>query len=211
MNTWISNLVGTLSSYFRIGRYIRLKGTSSLQVRDGGDTAYIPVDAASVAFNGATSGRTVVAPPDVAGDYTLFLPPDVGTNGQFWKTFGDGTTDWGDVPALSVYQVPVVYNSSSPISIFVPSANAVNIKTIIKVTTAFDAADAYISVGVAGDVARYMNDPDSILSEVALYTVEPMYTEDGTPDEVIVTFTPGDGGTTGAATVYVFYTNPLTP
>lgn len=41
------------------------------------------------------NGVTITAPASLAADYTLTLPPNDGTNGQFLKTDGSGGLSWG--------------------------------------------------------------------------------------------------------------------
>jgi len=45
-------------------------------------------------FNGSTSGSVVIQPASAAGTYTLTLPTDDGTSGQFLQTDGSGALTW---------------------------------------------------------------------------------------------------------------------
>lgn len=207
---FISDLVGTLKAYFRIGS-LRIKNDSNvLAVKNTGDTGYLPVALSSTQYKNGTGTVTLQTPIDVT--YSLVLPSNDGSTNEVLSTDGSGNLSWASV-ATSSNQVlaqteNVVYNSSTPIVVFTPPANSVIQKVIVDVDTLFDATSVNLSVGVAGTTSKYLGTNDVDLATVAVYEVEPMFQEDGTPEEVIITFAPGSAGSTGSCNVTILYSNP---
>ena len=210
---FISDLAGTLLSYFRIGT-LRLKNNSTvLEVKDSGDTQYEEVAVDAVNFKGTTSGNIKLQPKAVAGTVTWTLPDTDGSTGDVLKTDGAGQLGWVTAGTgtnqLKSQTEALTYNSSSTVTIFTPPANAYIHKIIVDVETAFDASGpATMTVGVSGDAARYMGATENDLTTVAIFEVEPMYEEDGTPEQIEIAFSAGSGGAAGAANVSVIYSNP---
>ena len=207
---FISDLIGTLKTFFRIGS-LRLKNDSNvLAVRNVGDTGYLPVSVSNVVLNKGTGAVTLTIPTDVT--YTLNLPDDDGTTSQVLSTDGSGNLSWATVATASNNVLSqteaIAYNSSTPITIFTPPANSFIQKIIVDVDTAFNATGVNLSVGVAGSTSRYLGTTDVDLATVAIFEVEPMYQEDASPEAIIITFSPGSGGSTGAGYVTVIYSNP---
>jgi len=209
----ISDLVRTMSVFFRFGA-VRLKDASgTIEARNGADAAYAPVGAASMKLKGATSGETVLtAAATAAGSYQL--PAADGSSGDALTTNANGTTSWTTVATaageLKSHTEPIAFgDGAGPVAIVTPPANGVIVKIIVDVDTVFDATTPSLSVGIAGTVSKYMASTDIDLTIVGVYEVQPMYQEDGTPDEVIATWAPGTGGSTGALFVTVQYANPI--
>lgn len=212
-NRIISDLVGTMKTFFKLGT-VRLKDNSTvLEAKNAGDSAYVPIAGSQMKFQGSTSGATVLQPAAEAGG-TFTLPAADGSSGQVLSTNGSGTLGWSTVATgdgmLKVQEQIVAYNDSTPISIFTPPASATIQKVIVDVETAFDATGpANLSVGVSGALSQYMGSTDLDLTTVGIYEVQPLYEEDASPDEVIITFSAGSGGSAGSARVSVYYANPL--
>ncbi|MBA3684650.1 MAG: hypothetical protein H0W72_05350 [Planctomycetes bacterium] len=209
----ISDLVRTMSTYFRFGT-VRLKDSSGvLEVKNAADAAYVPAAASRIDLKGSTSGETGFQAPATAGAANIYtLPTADGSSGQVLQTNGSKVLAWATVATGSnadkSYTDTIAYNNSSPVTMFTPPALAHIKRVIIDVGTAFDAVAPSISVGVAGTTSRYMGTTDVDLATVGVYEVQPCYEEDGTPEPVIITFAAGTGGTVGSAIVTVEYANP---
>lgn len=207
----LADLIGTLKTYFRFGN-LRLKDNSGvLEAKNKADTAYANVAAAGLVLQGATSGVTTLTPADEQTE-SWELPDADGSTGQAMVTDGSGKLSFATVAtgsnAVKSETETVVFDASSPITIFTPPASAHILTVIADVETAFDATGASLSVGIAGTTTKYMGATDNDLAIAAVYEVSPNFEEDETPDAVIITFSAGTGGSAGAAKVKVIYANP---
>lgn len=111
----------------------------------------------------------------------------------------------GEPNAMLAKRATIDYDSSSPVSIMTPPANATTLRVLADVTTAFDATGAGLLVGVSGDTDKYITTGEVNLAVAGRYSVEPLIDEGGTPAEIIATFTPGTGGSEGSVKVYIYY------
>lgn len=208
----ISDLVRTMASYFRIGT-IRIKDSGTVaEIKNSDDSSYVPVSLSKLKVYGSSSGCVVFSASPVTTSVEYRLPGADGTSGQVLSTDASGNLSWTTVAVASnqvlSHSENVLFNSSTPIVIFTPPANSFIQKVIVDVDTAFDATGVNLSVGVVGTTSRYMGTTDIDLATVAVYEVEPMYQEDGTPEQVIITFNAGSGGAAGSCYVTVIYSNP---
>lgn len=209
----ISDLVGTLQSYLRIGT-VQIKNDSNvIRARNAADTANVPFTAsviAAVAADGKRGGFKVAEGMSADTDYEL--PAADGSSGQALVTNASKVLSWATVAtgsnAVKTQIETIGYGTSSPVTIFTPPANGRIETVIVKVTEAFNGTSPSMSVGVSGTPAKYMGATDILLATVGVYEVSPLYTEDGTPDAVIVTFVAGEGASTGSCEVSVTYSNP---
>lgn len=207
----ISDLIGTLKSYFRFGN-LRLKDNSGvLEAKNKADSAYANMAAAAIVLKGATSGATTLTPADTE-TASWELPDGDGSTGQAMVTDGSGKLSFATVAtgsnAVKAETEDLAYNASSPVSVFTPPAYGHILNVIVDVEETFDASGVSMSVGVSGDTSRYMGATDVDLSIAAVYEVSPNYEEDDTPEAVIITFSAGSGGSQGSAKVKVVYANP---
>ncbi len=210
MDLTLSNLVRTFSTYFRIGTF-RLKDASGVaQVRNGGDTAFASLGMLSAKIHGTNATNSVVlqAPDALGATVTLTLPPTDGASNQFLKTDGSGILDWADANSNSdLVQVEAFTEAtSSPVTIFTPSANAIITKVAVEVSVAASGGSPTISVGISGTVDRDMTAAENDLKTVGLYETTPYTAVGGSPAAVIATITPSAQTFTGK--VYIYYTNP---
>lgn len=209
---FISDLIGTMKAYFNIGTIRLTDNSSTLDLKDKAtNTNYKPVGVSQLKLKGSSSGEAIIqAPATASGTFTW--PADDGETNEVLQTDGNGGLDWATVATSNnsmLAQTEIVaYNSSSPIVIFTPPANAFIMKVLIDVETTFDGVGANMSVGVAGGTSRYAGTTDVDLALAAVYEIECMYEEDGSPDEVIITFAPGSGAGQGSARVSIIYANP---
>lgn len=208
----ISDLVGTLQSYLRIGT-VQVKNDSGVvRMRNAGDTVNVPMTAsiiAAIAADGKRSGFSV--PEGMSGDVDYTMPNADGSTNQVLMTNGSKVLSWGTVAIDNntvKEQIEVIaFGTTSPVAMFTPPANARIMKVLVDVETAFNGTAPTLSVGVAGGTSRYMGTTENLLKTAGLYEVSPMYEEDGTPDEVIVTFNM-DSSSEGSCRVSVTYANP---
>ena len=209
---FISDLVGTFSTYFRIST-VRLKNNSNvLEIKNVADNAFYPGKMSSLHLPGATSGLITITAPAIAGTQVYEFPGDDGTTGQVLTSDGSGILTWTSVATGSTQvksEVELIsHGDASPTTIFTPPASAHIQKVIVDVETVWDGTTPSMSVGIAGTVSQYMTTAQIDLTTIGIYEVEPMFEEDGTPDAIIVTFVAGAGHTTGTARVTVEYANP---
>lgn len=202
---FISDLIGTLRTYFKIGS-VRLKNSSGvLEIKNTGDTAYAQTNTYAIGVLGSNASNkiTVGAPAGLSGNMNFVLPPDHGTVGYFLRTDGSGTTTWvpGSSNATVFNQEAFTEGTSSPLTIFTPPANATITKVVVNVTVAASGGSPTLSVGVSGTVERDMAAADIDLKTVGVYEVTPMTDVTGTPAAVIATITPSAQTFTG--TVWV--------
>jgi len=213
-NRILSDLIGTLRTFFRIGN-LRLKNNlGHLEVRNLADTAHANIAAAEHQFRNAGGfGMNIAANPAAAVNTTLTLPDGdapATTNDYALVSDGAGQLSWVQVStgnnAVKKQSEVVTFSSASPVAMFTPPANAIIQTVICDVDTAFNGAPS-LSVGVAGDTGRYMAASENELTTTGVYETSPEYKEDGTPEAIIVTFAAG-GATQGSAEVTVIYANP---
>ncbi len=154
-SSWISDLIGTAQSYFRIGfSGVRLKDVAgNLQVRNSGDTADANLKASLLQLSGGSPALNKVLMSDASG------------NGA-----------WGDIGAVAehVNQEAFTQATTSPLTIFTPANGEIITRVILEVTTAAAGGSPTASVGVAGTVGAYMATTENNLKEVGVYEVTPM-------------------------------------
>jgi hypothetical protein len=217
------DIIGSTLGYFRIGKTgPRLKDdTGALIVRDTGDTANVAVTADQFKASGNTglvinsdsagSGadwKVSIARPasGMTADWTLTLPSSAGSPNQVLQTNGSGVTTWVDTASGATDitdTTTLTFGATSPVAMFTLPANAVILSTNIIVDTAFDGT-ANVSLGVAGDTAKYMGAGDNDLQEVAVWQTNPGAIPVGTPEVLIATYADG-GATVGSARIVISY------
>ena len=211
-NRIISDLIGTLKTFFRIGN-VRLKNNSAvIEARNDGDSAYIPLASSRINLKGAAGGTGLI--PNAAANFDLTLPAaDAAGSSNDYALVSDGSGQLSFVQvatganAVKKQSEVIAFNTASPAVVFTPPANATIQQIIVDVETVFDSAAPQLSVGVTGDTGRYMAAAENNLKVQASYETNPEYEEDGTPEEIIVTLVP-DTATAGSARVTVVYANP---
>lgn len=193
-NRVLSDLIGTIRTYFKIAT-VRLKDTSGvLEVKNAGDTAYVQenVHTLGIAGSNASNKITLAAPAGLAGNVALTLPPDAGTDGWVLKTDGNGVTSWITPVSNSAYIQLESFTqaTSSPLTILAPEDASVVSKVIVVVDSAASAGSPTLSVGVAGTVERDMAAADNDLKTVGVYEVTPMTQLGASPGDIIATLVP---------------------
>ena len=154
----ISDLVGTLKTYFKIGATgPRLKNsTGTLEIRNSGDSAYAQTNTSTIGFAGSNASNkvTVTAPAGLSGNVALTLPATTPSQGQVLAASdGSGTLGWSAPVSngVQVHSDAFTQATSSPYTIFTPPENAIITRVTVNVTSAASAGSPTLSIGVAGD------------------------------------------------------------
>jgi hypothetical protein len=211
-NEWISRFVGTLQSYFRIGSSgPRLKDNSGvLDVRNSGDTAWATTKVHTIHLSGsnASNASGFTAPAGLSGNVVFTMPDADGSPGQVMKTDGSLGLSFVDPVsnAVMVQEEDFTQATSSPLTIFTPSANQVIVEVQIEITSAASGGAPTLSVGIAADPDRDMDELDNDPKIAALFRVFPNQDVGGTPGAELLTITPD--GQTFTGTVRVFVASP---
>jgi len=222
-----ADLIGTTLGYFRIGKTgPRLKDNSgALDVRNSADGAYVDVTADQ--FNAASDVGLVInsdaaetgadwkftlqrAATGMTGNVVITLPDSDGSPGQVLSTDGTGVTSWisaaSTAASLTLNSTTISFGDASPVTLFTLPANAIIDHVDVIVDTVFDGT-ATVTVGVAGDTARFMGAGNNALSEIAVWRTHPGIEAVGTTEALIATYSAG-GATVGSARVIVAYAVP---
>jgi hypothetical protein len=208
---FISDLAGTLNSYFKVGT-VRLKDNSNvLEVKNAGDTAFATAKAHTLHVLGSNASNSVAltAPADLAGAVAFTLMGADGTNGQVVKTNGSGVLSFVDASSNGMLAQVEAFDQAdhgTPVSIFTPPANSTILKIVVDVTTAYSTGSGSIAIGTEADPDAYMDELEVDLTTVAKYEVEPCAAAGGSPAAVLATVT-ADTATFGG-NVYVYYGSP---
>lgn len=179
------NLVGTVSSFFRIGLTgPRLKNNAgALNVRNAGDSADAAITAAAATFSGAIqgtvlnlTGTTITVNSDAAEagsdwklvfvtnasmtqNLTLTFPADDGTSGQVLQTDGSGNLSWVSAAGtadLDHYEsTSLAFGSGTTVSMFTLPVNAYIECVEVIIDTAFNGTPS-MSVGKTGAASKYV-------------------------------------------------------
>lgn len=209
---FISDLVGTLQTYFKIGTIRITDNSGVVEAKNAGGTAYTSATVTSVKHLGANASNGVVlsAPSDLADNVTLTLPGAVGTIG--WglvDTDGAGTLGFAASGASNAELCQVeafTEATSSPLTIFAPPDNCTITRVQVLVSAAAAAGSPTISIGVAGTAERDMAAAEVDLKTAGLYEVQPLTALSTDPGDIIATITPSAQTFTGK--VYLYYATP---
>jgi len=182
---WLSNLVGTMQAYFRIGASgPRLKNNSGvLDIRNADDSAY-----ASARMDDLTAEDTTLNTLDVkdndldlnsdaAGSgadwkYTLrvpssgmtaavvlTLPINDGSSGQVLETDGSGVLSWvtkaGGANQAKTDVTNLAFGDSSPVTMFTKEAGSKVKEIRVYIDTPFNGTAPTVSIGVVGTTSKY--------------------------------------------------------
>jgi hypothetical protein len=203
---FMSRLIGTMQSYFKIGTFRINDGSGTAEAKNAGGTAYANLGSHSLELHGSNASNkiTVTAPAGLGGNVTITLPSSAGTLGYALVTDGNGVTSWSPPVsnALQMQEEAFTEASSSPITIFAPADNSTIVEVQVEVTVAASAGSPTVSVGTAGDPDRDMDETDVDLKTVALYRVFPNTALGTDPDDIILTITPSSQTFTGVVRVF---------
>ena len=197
--------------------------TGNVVVRNAGDT----VDAEATASRLNASGNDVVINSDAAGagadwkqtilrpvagmtaDVTFGLPALAGTVGQVLTVVSATENAYQTLPstasAIKMDTTSFAFGTASPIALFSTGAGDILDKIVLYVDTAFDGT-ANVTVGVAGNTAKYSSTAQVDLLTAGRYEVSPVQGAQGI-EALIATYVAG-GATVGAARIVVHYGTP---
>lgn len=222
------DLRGTLSTIFRLGlNGLQLKSTGGkIRARNADDTDDVPLVGSSIQASGdsltlnegaAESGADwtmTISRPDagMTQNLTFKMPPSYGTAGFALVTDGAGNLSFASSAAATNLEATdttdLEFDSIGTVSMFQLPANAVVRKVAIVIDEPFDGAPS-VSVGVSGELSRYMGSTQVDLKAAAgtTFEVDPATAAVGTPQDLIATYSAG-GATAGAARILVSYVIP---
>lgn len=156
--------------------------------------------------------KTTITQPDIAADIPLKLPTTLGNNGEGLKTDGAGNTFWGageNPEDVSLFRHTLNYNTASPAAMMNFPENFRIKDIVVEIITPFDGAAPSLSVGLAGDISRYVETTDTALGMPSgtkfILDVEKYESVAGS---MIATINP-DGSTAGQVIVTVSGCKPL--
>ena len=108
---------------------------------------------------------------------------------------------------FSIKETPLLYNSSSPVSMFTLLIGALPVMVQVIIDTPFDGTAPTLSIGTAGDPDKYMTTVQVNLKGVAedIYEVKsPVIVVAGSSEVIIATYV-ADGSSVGAARIKFHY------
>lgn len=228
---FVSDLVGTLKTYFRIGT-VRLKDNSgALNVRNADDSAY-----AAVVMDDLTAEDTTVATLDVKANdldlnsdaagsgadwkYTLArpssgmtaavvltLPINDGSPNQVLASDGSGNLSFvtvsGGADQAKTDTTTLAFGDSSPVTMFTKEAGSLVKMIRVIIDTAFDGTPT-MSVGIAGTTSKYSATSEVDLTAAAgtIFEIVPEDAVEAGTEALIITYSAG-GASAGSARVLV--------
>lgn len=211
---FISDLVGTLNSWFRI-RNTRLRDSNadSLDVRSSDDTEYRSLKVRDLKIHGPGDDEPGISLGLVNSPSSdiRYIIPEGGADDEVLAVDGtDGETvtlKWTSATTaenmIRVAVAEVTSGSSSTIPVVTPAGGATIRKVIVVVDQAFDGSPT-LSVGTSTSTAQYMAANQNVLTLDTQFETQPLIEDD---DPVIISFSSG-AATQGTARVYVEYKLP---
>lgn len=220
------DLRGILGTILQLGKGgLQLKSTGGkIRARNAADSADAPLVGSSI----EASGDSLTLNEDAAGagadwkltisrpgagmtqDLTFTLPPNYGTAGFTLQTDGAGNLSWVSSAAAANLEATdttdLAFDSIGTLAMFQLPANAVVRLVAVVVDEAFDGAPS-LSIGVTGELSRYLGSTQVDLGQVAVFEVDPALPAEATAQDLIATFAAG-GATEGAARMLVSYVIP---
>lgn len=156
--------------------------------------------------------KTVITQSVLAEDMVIKLPTTKGNAGDAVKTDGNGNlffSGGGDAADLSAYQFVINHNTASPANLVDMPPNFRISDICVEVVTPFNGTLPTIAVGVAGDIARYVETADVDLKNAAKYVFEVEY-DHVAAAQMIATISP-DGSTAGQTKITISGYVPAVP
>ena len=207
-------LDGTQTTKFQLGAVsngVQLKNNSgNLDVRNAADSAYGTVNVAETLLHGSTYNVGLLPSGSATATYNLTLPVNAGSAGQVLITDGTGVLSWANSVSGATdvtLSTPLAFGSSGTVSIGTLPANAVILTVQVVVDSAFDSTPS-MSVGITGNLSKYMGSGDVNLNVAAGWEVSPTIAPDASSEALEITYSAASA-TTGSARVLVSYCVPL--
>ena len=175
-----------------------------------GEIAYSLDTKKLVVFDGQT-GQKYLNSTDVALASHCHDESDITDLGPYAATDHNHDSTYSTIGHTHSYATMVAASftqaTSSPATLLDPPNNAVITKIVVVVDSAASAGSPIVSVGIASDTDRDMDELDNDLTIAATYIVEP-YTACGTDgDNIILTITPDSQTFSGRC--YLHYAVPV--
>ena len=206
---FLSDLAGTLRVAFRIG-VNKLENVSGILTSRTNAGADAPIAASQAQLKGATFKTSLVAATSgQAGDLTFRFPAVDGATNQALVTDAAGNLSFATVASgtnsVKAEDQVIAFNQGATTNIVVLPAGATIISVNVEVETAFNGAPS-LSVGITGNLSKYLGSTDVDLATLGLYDVAPAVEEAGSVTP-IVTYAAG-AATVGSARVTVCWALP---
>jgi hypothetical protein len=180
---------------------------SKLQLRNAEDTAFADLVVQDLELGG---GDTIFQSGAPGTPITFTLPDTTGSPGQAIVTDGTGLLSFqtvaGGSDKLVVDTTSLAFGSAATVAMFTLPANAEILEVRAIVGTAFDTAST-MSVGIAGDVSKYVPSNALNLQAAGAYHIYPNLASVGTAEDLIITYASASA-TVGAARILVSYVIP---
>lgn len=213
-----SKLLGTTADFFRIGKTgPRLKNDAAvLAIRNADDSDYAELRAlvlrlfgTDLVLSAGEANTIILRAPTMTEDVVLVLPDSLPAIGQVLGV-ADITAEvvelgWvsasGGENSVIMDSTTVGFGSASPVAMFNLPATGVIVDIDVVIDTPWDAATT-MSIGIAGDTAKYMTTAEIDLTAAAgtVFHVKPGLLAPGAPESLIAT-TAGGAPTAGSARI----------
>jgi len=206
---FLSDLAGTLRTAFRIG-VNRLENVSGILTSRTNAGADAPVAASTLQLKNSGNANKVVLQSFATGaELTFTLPAADGATNQAMVTDGAGNLTFATVATgantVKAEDQLIPFGSTSPVTVVTLPAGATIMSVSVEVETAFNGTPS-LSVGLTGNLSKYMGSGDLDLAVLGSYEVAPMIEEAGAVSP-IVTYAAG-GASVGSARVTVQWSIP---
>ena len=207
-------LDGTQSTKFQVGAAaggVQLKNDSgNLDIRNGTDSAWATANVGEILLHGTTYNVGLLPSSSATATYNLTMPVSAGSAGQVLQTDGTGVLSW--VNSVSgatdvTLSVPLAFGSAGTVSIGTLPANAVILTVQFVVDTAWDSTPS-MSVGIVGNLSKYMGSGDVNLNVAAGWEVSPNLPADTSSEALEITYAAASS-TVGSGRLLVSYCVPL--
>lgn len=220
MSNPLKEIFGTLRDQFQIGlasatAALLKTAAGRLDFRNRADSAHIDIRVKALQLNDGDTNQITIQSPAISADYTLTLPTAQGAANQVLaQSSTPGVLEWANVAVandtVKTDTTSLAFNSAATVSMFALPANARVLRVRLIIDAPFTGGTgAQVSVGIAGNTAKYMGATENDLSYPALtsFEVEPNLTPVGSVENIIATYA-ANGATAGAARIEVDYVLP---
>ncbi len=212
---------GIVNGYLKIGFFgpmLKKNSADNDQLdivgNNGTSDAKVNVNTAKVktieVFDADNSHKTVITQTDITTDIVLKLPVTGGNEGDSLSMGPSGQMLWtggGDAADVSCSTKTINYNTSSPDNLINMPDNYMVKNVALTVITPFDGTAPTISLGIAGDVQKFVEEADVDLTNAGAYLIDVELTE-ASAAQMIATIAP-DGSTTGSVEIVISGVVPL--
>ena len=189
----LSNLVRTMSTYFRIGTFRINDASAVAEIKNAGGTGYGALKATTIRFAGANAANYtgLTSASGLGGSVTFTLPATDGGANTFLKTDGATNLTFASPNAYGEQVADYAFTEASvgTLALLTPAANATVTKVQVTVATAAGSGTPTLKVGVSGTLDRDMLTTEVDLLTVGCYEVAPNSAVGGSPAQIVATIT----------------------